>query len=176
MVSGGAFEMDFIGLALVFLVAFVGAIVSHKMRQSMIVGYIIVGVLLGIAAVELPEQVGGHVFTSVEDRDLRPSLELLSDLGLTFLKPGGTLAIYGLHDFGQCTITPLRSKGTFTFYNGGYDEAETHEEVMMLLDAGRLDAAVWLDLDNPYPLERITDALDALRDRRVVKALVRIRG
>jgi hypothetical protein len=47
---------------------------------------------------------------------------------------------------------------------------------MMLIDAGRLDASVWLDLDNPYPLERINDALDAVRDRSVVKALVRIRG
>jgi threonine dehydrogenase-like Zn-dependent dehydrogenase len=99
-----------------------------------------------------------------------------ADLGLRLLKPGGTLGIYGLHDFGQCTITPQRSKGTFTFYNGGYDETETHEQVMVLLDEGMLDASIWLDLDNPYPLARINDALDAVRDRKVVKALIQIRG
>lgn len=99
-----------------------------------------------------------------------------ADLGLPLLKPGGTLGIYGLHDFGQCTITPLRSKGTFTIYNGGYDEAETHEQVMSLIGEGKLDASIWLDLDNPYPLERITDAFDAVRERRVVKALIRLQG
>jgi Zn-dependent alcohol dehydrogenase len=99
-----------------------------------------------------------------------------ADLGLTLLKPGGTLGIYGLHDFGQCTITPLRSKGTFTFYNGGYDEAETHERVMAFIGAGKLDASIWLDLDNTYPLERINDAFDVVRDRKMVKALIRLQG
>jgi threonine dehydrogenase-like Zn-dependent dehydrogenase len=98
-----------------------------------------------------------------------------ADLGLRLLKPGGTIGIYGLHDYGQCTITPLWSRGTFTFYNGGYDEAETHEQVMALIKAGKLDASIWLDLDHPYPLERINDALDAVRERRVVKALIQMR-
>ncbi len=81
----GGFEVDFIGLALVFLAAFIGAVISHRVRQSMIVGYIIMGVLLGLLAVEAPDQVGNHIFDPVEDRALRPSLELMSDLGLTFL-------------------------------------------------------------------------------------------
>jgi D-arabinose 1-dehydrogenase-like Zn-dependent alcohol dehydrogenase len=97
-----------------------------------------------------------------------------ADLGLCFLKPGGTLAIYGLHDFGQCTINPLRSRGSFTFYNGDYDEAETHEQVMVLLGAGRLDPSIWLDLDHPFRLEQIGDALEAVRERRLVKALIKI--
>lgn len=99
-----------------------------------------------------------------------------ADLGLGFLKAGGTLGIYGLHDFGLCKITPLTSRGSFTFYNGGYDEAETHEQVMALIAAGRLDASIWLDLDNPFSLDRIGDALEAVRERRLVKALIRIRG
>lgn len=97
-----------------------------------------------------------------------------ADQGLRFLKPGGTLGIYGLHDFGQCTITPLRSRGTFTFYNGGYEEAETHEQVMALVSAGRLDPTIWLDLNDPYRLDQINDALAAVRERAVVKALIRI--
>jgi threonine dehydrogenase-like Zn-dependent dehydrogenase len=97
-----------------------------------------------------------------------------ADGALRLLCPGGTLGIYGLHDFGECTINPLGSRGTFTFYNGGYDEAETHERVMDLIGRGRLDASVWLDLDSPWPLDGINDALDAVRARKVVKALIRI--
>ena len=47
---------------------------------------------------------------------------------------------------------------------------------MALMGAGRLDASIWLDLDNPFPLDRIGDALEAVRERRLVKALIRIRG
>jgi len=99
-----------------------------------------------------------------------------ADLGLTFLKPGGILGIYGLHDFGQCTIAPLRSQSTFTFYNGGYDEAETHDQVIAMVQAGQLDASIWLDLDNPYPLDQINEAFEAVRERQLVKALIRIEG
>ena len=93
----GGFEVDFIGLALVFLAAFIGAIISHKLRQSMIVGYIVMGVVLGLVAVEFSGQVGEHIFldsdvhswlekdVDLDDRVLHPPLELLSDLGLTFL-------------------------------------------------------------------------------------------
>lgn len=79
------FEVDFIGLALVFLAAFLGALIANRIRQSMIVGYIAMGVILGIVAVELPDQIGAHVFDPIETRTLRPSLELMADLGLTFL-------------------------------------------------------------------------------------------
>jgi threonine dehydrogenase-like Zn-dependent dehydrogenase len=99
-----------------------------------------------------------------------------ADLGLGFLRRCGTLGIYGLSDFGQSTIHPLSSRGTFTFYNGGYDEAETHEQVMAFIGAGKLDASNWLDLDHPYPLERIGEALDAARNREMVKALIRTSG
>jgi len=40
------FEVDFIGLALVFLAAFLGALIANRIRQSMIVGYIAMGVIL----------------------------------------------------------------------------------------------------------------------------------
>jgi threonine dehydrogenase-like Zn-dependent dehydrogenase len=97
-----------------------------------------------------------------------------ADLGLAFLRQGGTLGIYGLSDFGQSIIHPLNSRGTFTFYNGGYDEAETHEQVMAFIQAGKLDAGNWLDLDHPYPLERIGEALEAARNRETVKALIQM--
>ena len=81
----GGFEVDFIGLALVFLAAFIGAVIANRIRQSMIVGYIATGLLLGIVAIEFPDAIGSHIFDPIETRTLRPSLELMADLGLTFL-------------------------------------------------------------------------------------------
>jgi len=81
----GGFEVDFIGLALVFLAAFIGAVVANRLRQSMIVGYIATGLLLGVVAIQFPDAIGSHIFDPIEDRTLRPSLELMADLGLTFL-------------------------------------------------------------------------------------------
>ncbi len=100
----------------------------------------------------------------------------LADLGLSLLRPGGTLGIYGIDDYGKCTLDPGRSRGTFTCFNGGYDEAETHDQVAALVQAGRLDAAVWLDLAHPFALGDIAEAFEAVRQRRVVKALVRLRA
>ena len=100
----------------------------------------------------------------------------LADLGLSLLRPGGTIGIYGIDDFGRCTLNPSRARGTFSYFNGGYDEAETHERVAELYQAGRLDASVWLDLAHPFALDQIGEAFDAVRSRKVVKALVRILG
>ncbi|MEW6751968.1 MAG: zinc-binding dehydrogenase [Candidatus Latescibacterota bacterium] len=96
------------------------------------------------------------------------------DRVLGLVKPGGTVGIYGIDDYGACPINPHRAGGSFTVYGGGYDEAETHEQVVALVQAGRLRASGWLDLEHPFPLERIGEALEALRQRRLVKALVRL--
>lgn len=79
------FEVDFIGLALVFLAAFVGAVIANRIRQSMIVGYIATGLILGVIAIQFPDSIGGHLFDDIATRTMRPSLELMADLGLTFL-------------------------------------------------------------------------------------------
>lgn len=98
------------------------------------------------------------------------------DLGLALLRRGGVLGIYGLDDYDRCALVPTRARGSFVFYNDGYDEGETHEQVLLALQNGKLNASIWLDLDRPYPLEQINEAFDAIRARRVVKALIRIRG
>jgi len=100
----------------------------------------------------------------------------LADLGLSLLRPGGTIGIYGIDDYGKCTLDPGRSQGTFTCFNGGYDEAETHDQVAALFQVGRLDASLWLDLTHPFALGEIAEAFEAVRQRRVVKALVRLRA
>lgn len=96
------------------------------------------------------------------------------DLALPFLKPGGMVGIYGIDDYGLVTINPNRSPGTFTYYNGKYDEAEAHERVVALWRAGKLDASIWLDLEHPFGLDDISAAIEAVRDRRMVKSLVKL--
>jgi len=80
------------------------------------------------------------------------------------------------HRLGKCTLNPTRARGSFTFRNEGYDEEETHEDVIRFMLDGKLDAGVWLDLDDAYPLAEINRAFDAVRARRHVKALIRLRA
>lgn len=90
------------------------------------------------------------------------------------LRPGGTVGIYGVDDYGKCTVHPQSARGTFVFYNGGYDEEETHDRVMQMVLDGRLKADIWLDLAHPFRLEEIGAAIEAVRERKAVKALVRL--
>jgi len=101
---------------------------------------------------------------------------LAADVALSLLAAGGTIGIYGIDDYGELRLNPDAARGTFTCYKGGYDEPETHEQVVERFAAGRLDASVWLDLDNPFDLGEIGAAIEATRCRKLVKALVRIRG
>jgi L-iditol 2-dehydrogenase len=98
----------------------------------------------------------------------------LLDQALPLLAPGGTASIYGIDEWGKGMINPQRARGTFTFYNGGYDEAETHAQVVALVQQGKLQAKHWLDLEHPYALEDIHQAFQALRERRMVKAVIRL--
>jgi len=91
--------------------------------------------------------------------------------GQKCLKEGGTLGIYGLDECGKITLSPGR---TFTYYGGGYDEAETHEDVLAFYRAGKLDPAVWVDRRRVFSLEEIESAFEAVRNREMVKPLVRL--
>lgn len=90
------------------------------------------------------------------------------------LAPGGTVSIYGLNEYLKCLFTPQRSRGSFTYYNNGYNEAEAHEAVIDFIKQGRLNAGVWMDIDNPYPLENIKQAYADLSSRQKIKALIKI--
>ncbi len=96
------------------------------------------------------------------------------DKYLPLLAPGGTLGLYGLDDIGNCPVNPSRARGSFTFYNGGYSEAEAHERVIALIRSGQLDARLWFDLDRPYRLAHIHDAFAAIRQRQTIKALIQM--
>ncbi len=93
---------------------------------------------------------------------------------LELLKPGGHVANYGVDEYNAYTIAPMKAKGPFTFVQPGYAEPETHEEVVGRVLDGSLRAEPFLNLDDPFPLSEIHAAFDALRERRVVKALVRL--
>ena len=95
---------------------------------------------------------------------------------LPLVRPKGTVGIYGIDEFWKQEINPGRVRGGFTFYNGGYDEAETHQRVVEMVLQGKLDARNWLNLDSPFPLEKIGAAFQALERRELVKALIRIAG
>jgi len=93
---------------------------------------------------------------------------------LPLLRAGGTVGVYGIDDYGGSVLHVHRAPGTFTCYGGGYDEAETHHRVLALMATGRLRAEHWLDLEHPFSLDEIGDAIEAVRQRRMVKALVRL--
>ncbi len=93
--------------------------------------------------------------------------------GQRCLKPGGTIGIYGLDECGTISLAP---GATFTFYGGGYDEAETHDAVLAHYRAGRLNPAVWTDRSQTFTLDAIGQALEAVATRRLVKPLVRLNG
>jgi threonine dehydrogenase-like Zn-dependent dehydrogenase len=108
-----------------------------------------------------------YVIDAVGTRgSLRPALPALAS--------NGTIGIYGIEDRGEVHIDPTRVPGTFTVYQGHYDEAEVHEEVLEMFLDGRLDASLWLDLDHPYALDRIGAAYEMLKRREAVKALIKL--
>ena len=98
----------------------------------------------------------------------------LLDAGLAFLRVGGVVSIYGLDEFGTCKLNPNHARGTFTYASYGYDEPETHEQVVEQILAGKLDAGHYLNMATPFPLTEINAAFDAVLARKVVKALVKL--
>jgi len=95
-------------------------------------------------------------------------------LGLELLKPGGTIAVYGMDEALPADIQDEAVTRGFQIYRGGYDEAETHAEVVEMVRTGKLDARIWLDLENPYALEAIGEAVASIKDLGRIKPLVRI--
>lgn len=100
-----------------------------------------------------------------------------ADLALSCIASGGTLGIYGLDDVGAIKLSPSLAGGkTFTVYQGGYNEGETHDQVCEFVKAGKLDASVWIDKSRAFPLDQIGKAFEAVQARTLVKPLVRIAG
>jgi threonine dehydrogenase-like Zn-dependent dehydrogenase len=95
-----------------------------------------------------------------------------ADRFLPAVAAGGTIGIYGLDDFASVSVSPRLARGSFTVWNGGYDEAETHQRVSELALQGRLAADAWYDPAKTWPLASIADAFQALWKKQGVKALI----
>lgn len=95
-----------------------------------------------------------------------------SNTALPLLKKGGTIGVYGWHSRNDYGINPFNAKHSFRVYCGGYDEAETHDEVIKRIREGALDASFWYDVNNPVPLDNIEWAYASLRDRKALKYLI----
>lgn len=93
------------------------------------------------------------------------------------LKEGGTAALYGMSDYTSYTIGPVPGPKFFRFFNsyaGIYDEAETHEEVIDLIRAGKLDAGNWLDKEHVFTWDNAPEAYDHVRNKKAVKAVIKL--
>ena len=91
---------------------------------------------------------------------------------LPCLKPHGTIAIYGWNDRSHAGINPFMAKSSFSVYAGNYDEEEVHGEVVSMVLKGMLSAELWYDMEQPVPLEKISDAYERLKEHQALKYLV----
>ncbi|MHC5054842.1 MAG: zinc-binding dehydrogenase [Planctomycetota bacterium] len=96
------------------------------------------------------------------------------DRVLGLLADGGAVCVYGIDDHATYGLSPFKARGGFRVVAMTYDEEEVHEDVVQFIIEGKLDASIWLPLDNPRPLADIAKAMEDVRERRAVKALVRL--
>jgi D-arabinose 1-dehydrogenase-like Zn-dependent alcohol dehydrogenase len=89
-----------------------------------------------------------------------------ADRFLPLLATGGIIGIYGLDDFATVFLSPRLARGSFTVWNGGHDEVETHQRVSELALQNRLCARAWYDPDRPWPLDSILEAFQSLWNRQ----------
>jgi L-iditol 2-dehydrogenase len=92
------------------------------------------------------------------------------------LRAGGTIGIYGIEDLGErmAFLGSLAAQGYRTQGPGDYSEAEAHDAVVSLLEAGKLDAGFWFDPAKAVPLTGIAAAIGAIERRESLKAVVRL--
>jgi threonine dehydrogenase-like Zn-dependent dehydrogenase len=96
------------------------------------------------------------------------------DRVLPCLKPGGKIGIYGIDDYLNYSISPNLAPGTFIFCNYGYDEEETHAQVVRMIQEKRLRAENFCGLTKIFALDEINNAFDAVGKRQMVKALIKL--
>jgi threonine dehydrogenase-like Zn-dependent dehydrogenase len=91
---------------------------------------------------------------------------------LPFLAEGGVVAVYGWHDRAGYGINPFAAQRSFRVYCGGYDEPETHEEVLRRMAARALRASDWYDPGRSVPLAGIAAAYERLKRHDGYKYLI----
>ena len=93
---------------------------------------------------------------------------------LPVLIHGGKIGMYGFDEALGYSIFAARSHGDFSFYHGAhYDEGSAHDDIISFINEGKLDAWHYLSRTHIYPLEKIKEALEASRKRKVIKSIIR---
>ncbi|MBO6525418.1 alcohol dehydrogenase catalytic domain-containing protein [Erythrobacter sp.] len=97
---------------------------------------------------------------------------------LPLMAAGASIGLYGIEALGERmeALEAIRARGFRVHGPGEYAEGEAHDQAVELMQSGALDAKVWFDPANPFPLERIDDALKAVANRESLKAVVQIAG
>ena len=93
------------------------------------------------------------------------------DAYLPLLTPGGTIAVYGIEAMGGYRMKPLAAPGSFFFYQGGYREDETHQQVIDMMRCDKLTSEPFMGKDI-YSLEELPRAFADLQARKQVKARI----
>jgi D-arabinose 1-dehydrogenase-like Zn-dependent alcohol dehydrogenase len=99
-------------------------------------------------------------------------IEAVADL----LTPDAVVGMYGIEALGErmAALARLRETGRRVHGPGEYSEAEAHEAVVALLEAGALDAGLWFDTAAAPDLADIATAIAAIEAGRSLKAVVRL--
>lgn len=97
---------------------------------------------------------------------------------LPLMAPGAAIGLYGIEALGErmAALQAIAAQGYRVHGPGEYSEGEAHDQAAALMASGALDTRVWFDPANPFPLDRISDALAAVAARKSLKAVVRISG
>ena len=93
------------------------------------------------------------------------------DAYLPLLTPGGTIAVYGIEAMGGYRMKPLAAPGSFFFYQGGYREDETHQQVIDMMRCDKLTSEPFMGKEI-YSLEELPRAFADLQARKQVKARI----
>ncbi len=91
---------------------------------------------------------------------------------LPLVQDNAIVGVYGWHGRSEYGINPFCTDKNFRVYCAGYDEPETHDEVLRRIAGGALDARDWVDLDNPVPLADIAQAYRRVAERKAYKVLI----
>ena len=92
---------------------------------------------------------------------------------LPLIREGATVSVYGMDDYHTYELNPLLAP-SFRFYNGGYDEPETHDEVIDLIRSGRLDVSLWIDKSRIFTWDDAPEAYEYVRAKKAIKAIIKL--
>lgn len=91
---------------------------------------------------------------------------------LSLINTNAIIGVYGWNDRNGYGINPFATSKNFIVYNEGYDESETHDEVIKRIREGKLNACDWYDVKNPIKLDDIASAYERLKNREAYKFLI----